>query len=103
MGSPHPVLRQLRPGSSLLAELTEPCAGCRSQFVAFYSNLDEAIIPSSRGRIDHPDLRVRNVLVDGVGHLMLPVHGMVIHEVREVLTEAMELPLVGLRAACSKL
>ena len=92
---PHPVLRQLRPGSPLLAELAEPCAGCRSQFVAFYSNLDEAIIPSSRGRLEHPDLRVRNVLVDGVGHLMLPVHGVVIHEVREVLTEAMELPLAG--------
>jgi pimeloyl-ACP methyl ester carboxylesterase len=92
---PHPVLRQLRPGSPLLAELAEPCAGCRSQFVAFYSNLDEAIIPSSRARIDHPDLRVRNILVDSVGHLMLPVHGTVIHGVRDVLTEAMELPMAG--------
>ncbi|MFC4466313.1 esterase/lipase family protein [Streptomyces xiangluensis] len=92
---PHPVLRQLRPGSPLLAELAEPCAGCRTQFVAFYSNLDEAIIPSSRARIDHPDLQVRHVLVDGVGHLMLPVHGTVIHGVRDVLTEAMELPLAG--------
>ncbi|NGO07398.1 alpha/beta fold hydrolase [Streptomyces sp. HC44] len=93
---PHPVLRQLRPGSPLLAELAEPCPDCRAQFVAFYSNLDEAVIPTARGRLDHEDLLVRNVLVDGVGHLMLPVHGTVINEVRALLTDAaVQVPLAG--------
>ncbi|MEV5012528.1 lipase [Streptomyces sp. NPDC055692] len=53
---PHPLLRQLRPGSDLLTELAEPAAGCRTRFVAFYSDLDEAVIPATRGRVDHPDL-----------------------------------------------
>ncbi|GHE74751.1 esterase/lipase family protein [Streptomyces griseoaurantiacus] len=95
-GIPHPFLRQLRPGSELLAELDEPCPGCRTRFVSFYSDLDEAVIPTSRGRLDHPDLRVRNVQVHGVGHLMLPVDGTVIEEVRAALAEGTaEVPLAG--------
>jgi pimeloyl-ACP methyl ester carboxylesterase len=92
LAPPHPVLRQLRPGSDLLAELAEPCAGCRSRFVAFYSDLDEAVLPASRGRLDHPDLLVRNVLVHGVGHLMLPVHTTVVEEVRAMLVAAVRIP-----------
>jgi triacylglycerol lipase len=83
----HPLMRQLRPGSALFEELAEPCPGCRTRFVSFYSDLDEAVIPTSRGLLTHPDLRVRNVLVHGVGHLTLPVHGAVIEEVRAVLAE----------------
>lgn len=90
--APHPVLRQLRPGSELLSELAEPCAGCRTRFVAFYSDLDEAVLPASRGRLDHPDLQVRNVLVHSVGHLMLPVHTTVVDEVRAMLAAAAGIP-----------
>jgi alpha-beta hydrolase superfamily lysophospholipase len=82
----HPLLRQLRPGSELLTELAEPAAGCRTRFVAFYSDLDEAVIPAARGRIDHPDLAARNVLVPGVGHLTLPLHQPVVEQVRSLLT-----------------
>ncbi|HET9382099.1 MAG TPA: alpha/beta fold hydrolase [Streptomyces sp.] len=92
LAPPHSVLRQLRPGSELLAELAEPCTGCRSRFVAFYSDLDEAVLPPDRGRLDHPDLLVRNVLVRGVGHLMLPVHTGVVDEVRALLTAAVRVP-----------
>ncbi|WDV49451.1 alpha/beta fold hydrolase [Streptomyces coeruleorubidus] len=84
----HPLLRQLRPGSGLLTELAEPAAGCRTRFVAFYSDLDEAVIPAARGRIDHPDLKARNVLVPGVGHLTLPLHRPVIDEMRALLAAA---------------
>ncbi|MFF4803315.1 esterase/lipase family protein [Streptomyces sp. NPDC001351] len=88
LAPPHPLLRQLRPGSEVLTELARPAAGCRSRFVAFYSDLDEAVVPAARGRIDHPDLTARNVLVPGVGHLTLPLHQPVIDEVRALLTAA---------------
>jgi hypothetical protein len=88
LAPPHPLLRQLRPGSEVLTELAAPAAGCRSRFVAFYSDLDEAVVPAARGRIDHPDLKARNVLVPGVGHLTLPLHQPVIDEVRALLTAA---------------
>jgi pimeloyl-ACP methyl ester carboxylesterase len=87
---PHPLLRQLRPGSELLTELAAPAPGCRTRFVAFYSDLDEVVIPADRARIDHPDLRAHNVLVHGVGHLTLPLHKPVIDQVRAALTEAQQ-------------
>jgi pimeloyl-ACP methyl ester carboxylesterase len=90
LAPPHPLLRQLRPGSELLAELAEPAAGCRTRFVAFYSDLDEAVIPAGRARIDHPDLQARNVLVHGVGHLTLPIHQPVIDEIRSILTQTQQ-------------
>ncbi|MFJ9010353.1 esterase/lipase family protein [Streptomyces canus] len=85
LAPPHPLLRQLRPGSALLTELAEPAKGCRTRFVAFYSDLDEAIIPAARGRIDHPDLEALNILVPGVGHLTLPLHRPVIDQIRSLL------------------
>jgi pimeloyl-ACP methyl ester carboxylesterase len=78
---PVPVVRQLRPGSSLLTELAEPAPGLRTRFVAFYSDLDQMIVPKRAGRLDHPDLAARNVLLRGVGHLSLPHHGRVVHEI----------------------
>ncbi|WP_155059492.1 esterase/lipase family protein [Streptomyces blattellae] len=92
LAPPHPLLRQLRPGSDVLTELAEPAARCRARFVAFYSDLDEAVIPAARGRIDHPDLKARNVLVPGVGHLTLPLHQPVIDLMRSLLTKAGQAP-----------
>ncbi|MEU6770163.1 lipase [Streptomyces sp. NPDC046759] len=88
LAPPHPLLRQLRPGSDLLTELAEPAPGCRTRFVAFYSDLDEIVIPAARGRVDHPDLLARNVLVPGVGHLTLPRHQPVIDHLCSLLTAA---------------
>ena len=92
LGSPHngtmpaaliplPLVRQLRPGSDVVRELAEPAPGCRTRMIAFWSDLDQLIVPQRNARITHPDLRARNVLVRGVGHMSLPVDGRVVHEI----------------------
>jgi hypothetical protein len=50
-----------------------------------WSDIDQLVIPQANARIDHPDLRVRNVLVRGVGHLSLPVDGRVVKEIASTL------------------
>lgn len=82
---PLGLARQMRRDSDLIQELAEPAPGCRTRFVALWSDMDQLVIPQSSGRIDHPDLRARNVLVSGVGHLSLPVDGRVVREVGSVL------------------
>jgi triacylglycerol lipase len=82
---PTPLVRQLRPGSALLAELAAPAPGCRTRVTALYSDLDQVVVPSAAGRCDHPDLRARNVLVHGVGHMSLPIHRAVVDEVAVTL------------------
>jgi triacylglycerol lipase len=82
---PHPVFRQLRPGSDVIAELAQPAPGCRTRFVAFWSDCDQLVIPSSSARLEHPDLAARNVFVRGVGHLSLPIDGRVVHEIGATL------------------
>jgi pimeloyl-ACP methyl ester carboxylesterase len=91
--SPHPLARQMRPGSEVLTELAEPAKGCRTRFVAFWSDLDQLMVPVEAARLDHPDLRTRNVKVTGIGHLSLPVHSSVAAEIRQAL--AGEGPLRG--------
>ena len=78
---PHPLVRQLRPGSDVVAELTEPAPDCRTRFVAIWSDLDQMVVPKRSATIDHPDLSARNVFVRGVGHMSLPVDGRVVHEI----------------------
>lgn len=85
--APHPLARQMRPGSPVLKELAGPAKGCRTRFVAFWSNLDQLMIPVESARLEHPDLRAKNVLVTGIGHLALPVHTAVAAEIRRALTE----------------
>jgi triacylglycerol lipase len=98
LGSPHagtlaahliPVqlCRQLRPGSDLYAELAEPAARCRTRFVAYWSDLDQLILPHVNARLEHPDLSARNVRVHGVGHMSLPLDGQVVHEISVVLSQ----------------
>jgi pimeloyl-ACP methyl ester carboxylesterase len=82
---PTPLVRQLRPGSPLLRELAEPAPGIRTPVTAIYSDLDQVVLPTSAGRCDHPDLRARNVLVRGVGHMSLPYHRTVMDEVAATL------------------
>jgi hypothetical protein len=53
--------------------------------VAFYSDVDQLILPASHGRLTHPDLGATNVLAAGVGHLSLPVRGRVVHAVCAML------------------
>ncbi|WP_137814750.1 esterase/lipase family protein [Gandjariella thermophila] len=102
LGTPHggitaarllpwlPLVGQLVPHSAAIAELALPAPGCRTRFVAFYRDLDEVVIPSTRARIDHPDLRAENILVPGVGHLTLPVDAVVVRRVCALLLAAGE-------------
>jgi triacylglycerol lipase len=98
LGSPHagtltarliPVhlCRQLRPGSDLYAELAEPAERCRTRFVAYWSDLDQLIIPHVNARLEHPHLSARNVRVHGVGHMSLPLDGQVVHEISALLSQ----------------
>lgn len=82
---PHPLLRQLRPGSPILAELAEPAPGCRTRFVSVWSDFDAIVHPSDSAELHHRDLTVRNVRVSGVGHLSLPIHGEVVNEISATL------------------
>jgi pimeloyl-ACP methyl ester carboxylesterase len=82
---PTPLIRQLRPGSPLLRELDEPAPGCRTPVTAIYSDLDQVVRPVASGRCEHPDLRTRNILVRGVGHMSLPIHRAVVDEVAATL------------------
>ncbi len=82
---PQRLVRQLRPGSELLQELAAPAPACRTRFVAFWSDLDQMIVPKRSARIDHADLAARNVLLRGVGHMSLPIDGRVVHEITSLL------------------
>jgi pimeloyl-ACP methyl ester carboxylesterase len=83
---PLPVVRQLRPGSDLIAELARPAHECRTRFVAIWTNLDQLIYPKTNARIDHPDLTARNVLLTDAGHFSLPMDRRVVQEVVQTLT-----------------
>lgn len=79
--APGTVIHQLRPRSQLMAELAAPAPGCRTRFLAIYSDIDQLVIPKAAARLEHPDLIVRNVLRRGVGHLSLPIDRRVVHEI----------------------
>lgn len=83
--APHPLARQMRPGSAVLKELASPAKGCGTRFAAFWSDLDQLMIPVASARLEHPDLVTRNIKVSGIGHLALPVHGAVAADIRRVL------------------
>jgi hypothetical protein len=82
---PWPLVKQVRPDSDLMAELAEPAPGCKTRFLVFYSDVDQLIVPQRRGRISHPDLTANNVRVRGVGHLSLPFHSEVVHQISGAL------------------
>jgi pimeloyl-ACP methyl ester carboxylesterase len=88
LANAHPIVRQMRPGSELLEELTQPCPGCRTHFVSFWSDLDHLMDPLETACVDHPDLTADNVRVTGIGHLALPVHPAVAAGIRQVLDAA---------------
>jgi triacylglycerol lipase len=84
---PFQLCRQLRPNSDLFAELDEPAPGCRTRFVAFWSDLDQLIVPHDNGRLRHPDLIATNEQVQGVGHMSLPIDAAIVQKVTQVLGE----------------
>ncbi len=84
-GWPSRLCRQLRPGSALMRELEQPVPPCRTRFVAYWSDLDQVIIPQSNAALAHPDLNARNVVLHGVGHTSLPIIGSVVHGISTTL------------------
>ncbi|WP_415941428.1 esterase/lipase family protein [Streptomyces sp. 067-1] len=88
LANAHPIVRQMRPGSAVIDELTRPAPGCRTRFVSFWSDLDHVMDPLETACLDHPDLSVQNVRVSGIGHLALPVHPTVATGVRQALNTA---------------
>lgn len=87
----HPIVRQMRAGSSVIEELRTPAPGCRTRFVSFWSELDQVMVPVETACVDHPDLDAVNVRVTGIGHLALPVHPTVAAAIRE----ALDAPVTG--------
>ncbi len=83
--APTPLIRQLRPGSTVLRELAQPAPDCRTRITAIYSDLDQVVLPTVSGRCEHPDLAAQNVLVHSVGHMSLPRHRRVVDEVAATL------------------
>lgn len=79
--------RQLRPNSDLFAELDQPAPGCRTRFVAFWSDIDQLVVPHDNARLRHPDLITDNELAHGVGHMSLPISGRITQRVGQVLGE----------------
>jgi pimeloyl-ACP methyl ester carboxylesterase len=79
--------RQLRPSSDLFAELDQPAPGCRTRFVAFWSDIDQLVVPHDYGRLRHPDLITHDELAHGVGHMSLPISRRVAQRVSQVLGE----------------
>ncbi|MEV4229041.1 alpha/beta fold hydrolase [Streptomyces bobili] len=85
LANAHPIVRQMRPGSEVIEELSRPAPGCRTRFVSFWSDLDHLMVPLETARLDHPDLLTENVQVSGIGHLALPVHPAVATGIRQAL------------------
>ena len=65
----------------MVRELAEPAPGCRTRFVAVWSDLDQMMVPKRSATIVHPDLSARNVFMRGCGHMSLPIDGRVVHEI----------------------
>ncbi|MFJ4619211.1 esterase/lipase family protein [Streptomyces sp. NPDC088812] len=87
LANAHPIVRQMRPGSAVIEELSRPAPGCRTRFVGFWSDLDHLMDPLETARIDHPDLLTENVRVSGIGHLALTVHPAVATGIRQALDD----------------
>lgn len=84
---PYRLARQLRPDSDLVHELAEPAPGCRTRFLAVWSDLDQLMVPKRNARVDHADLDARNLLIRGVGHMSLPIDRRAVHEICLTLAE----------------
>jgi hypothetical protein len=82
---PSRLCRQLRPGSGLMRELAEPVPECRTRFLAYWSDLDQMVLPQDHARLEHPDLAAHNIQVRGLGHMSLPISGRVVHGISTAL------------------
>ncbi|WP_377644292.1 esterase/lipase family protein [Oryzobacter terrae] len=82
---PTRLMQQMRPGSGVLRELARPACGCRTRFISYWSDSDEAILPQRSAALRHPDLRSSNIRLHGAGHLTLPMMREVVHGISTAL------------------
>jgi hypothetical protein len=82
---PSNLCCQLRPGSALMRELSAAVPGCRTRFVAYWSDLDQMVFPQRNASLVHPDLTIRNVEIHAVGHMSLPINGDVVRGISTTL------------------
>jgi triacylglycerol lipase len=78
---PTRLVRQLRPGSGLVAEFARPAPDCRTRFLSVWSHQDPTMIPRNSARIDHPDLDAEDLELTDVGHLSMVVDPRTLHRV----------------------
>ncbi len=79
------LTRQLRPGSRLFAELARPVRDCQTRFIAYWSDLDQVVLPQRNAALRHPDLNVHNIALHGVGHMSIPITSSVVHGISAAL------------------
>lgn len=79
------LTRQLRPGSALMEELAGPVADCQTRFIVYWSDLDQVVVPQRNARLEHEDLDVHHVGLQGVGHMSLPIIRSVVHGISTAL------------------
>lgn len=96
---PTPVFRQLRPESDVMTELAEPAPGCRTRFVAIWSEMDQLIMPQQHAQLDHPDLLTTNHRFGDVGHLSLSMDPRAVHTIASTLAQLDGAPAVARSAA----
>ncbi len=82
---PTRLMQQMRPGSGVLRELALPVRGCRTRFISYWSDSDEAILPQRSAALGHPDLRSSTIRLHGAGHLTLPMMREVVHGISTAL------------------
>ncbi|MEU4764750.1 alpha/beta fold hydrolase [Actinosynnema sp. NPDC023794] len=101
---PTALTRQLRPGSDLLAELSEPSRPCRTRFVVVWSEMDQVVVPQRNARLEHPALVVEEHRIRDSGHLSLPVDTRTLHLVVTAITRSYDSavhPIVPVREGFS--
>ena len=79
------LTRQLRPHSRLFAELARPVRDCQTRFIAYWSDLDQVVVPQRNAALHHPDLNVHNIALHGVGHMSIPITSSVVHGISAAL------------------
>jgi pimeloyl-ACP methyl ester carboxylesterase len=84
---PSRLCRQLTPGSPLMHELDQRAPGCRTRMVAYWSDLDYAVVPAENAMVRHPDIEARNIKLIGVGHQSLPILPTVVHGISTALAQ----------------
>ena len=71
----------------MIRELSRTGLACQTRFVAFYSDIDHLIWPRRNARIEHPDLKARNIEAPGVGHLSMPNNSRIAFTIASALRE----------------